>query len=85
MQKAVCCTRCQSIGMERYLRNGSVHLGVLLLAVFIVPGVLYLLWHLSTGHWGCSTCGSRAIVPIEDFDATQTTDEHSLNPEGRMA
>lgn len=85
MEKAVCCTRCQSIGLEKYIRSGSVRMGILLLFFFVVPGVLYLLWHLGTGNWGCSTCGSRAIVPIEDFDATHAIEGNSMNPEERMA
>ncbi len=59
-----------SIGRSsaRYVRSGSVRLGLLLLCLFVVPGVVYLLWHLCEGHWGCSTCGSRRIVPLEDPD-----------------
>jgi hypothetical protein len=68
MMKAVCCTRCQSVGLESYIHSGSVRKGLLLLSLFIVPGVLYFLWYLIEGHKGCSTCGSRRIVPIEDPD-----------------
>lgn len=66
MEQAVCCTRCQSIGLKRYMRSGSVRLGLLLLCLFVVPGVLYFLWYLVEGHWGCSTCGSRSVVPISE-------------------
>lgn len=70
MERAVCCTRCQSIGLERYLRSGSVRLGLLLLLFFVVPGLLYFAWYFLEGHWGCSTCGSPKVVPIEDCVAT---------------
>jgi hypothetical protein len=40
--------------------------GLLLLLLFVVPGVIYFLWYLGEGHWGCSTCGSRKVVPIID-------------------
>lgn len=66
MVKAVCCTRCQSVGLQRYIRSGSVRLGLFLLLLFVVPGVIYFLWYLGEGHWGCSTCGSRKVVPIVD-------------------
>jgi hypothetical protein len=68
VSEAVCCTLCQSIGLKRYVRSGSVKKGLLLLALFIVPGVLYFLWLFLEGHWGCSTCGSRKVVPIVDPD-----------------
>jgi hypothetical protein len=28
--------------------------------------VLYFLWYLFEGHWGCSTCGSRQVVSLVD-------------------
>ena len=40
MVKAVCCTRCQSVGLQRYIRSGSVRLGLFLLLLFVVPGGL---------------------------------------------
>jgi hypothetical protein len=68
VSQAVCCTRCQSVGLKRHMHSGSVKKGLLLLLLFIVPGVLYFLWYLIEGHWGCSTCGSREVVPIVDPD-----------------
>lgn len=64
MQEAVCCTRCQSVGLTRYVRNGSVRMGLLLLCLLIVPGVVYFVWYFATGHWGCSTCGSSQVTPL---------------------
>lgn len=68
MVKAVCCTECQSVGLIRFVHSGSVKLGLMLLCLFVVPGVAYFLWYLCEGHWGCSTCGSREVVPIQDPD-----------------
>ncbi|HUX44226.1 MAG TPA: hypothetical protein VMV57_05705 [Terracidiphilus sp.] len=65
MDEAICCTSCQAVGLKHYMRSGSVRTGLLLLAVFVVPGVLYFAWYLLAGHWGCATCGSRAVVPLE--------------------
>lgn len=68
VSEAVCCTECQSIGLKRYMHSGSVRKGLFLLLLFIVPGVLYFLWYVLEGHWGCSSCGSRRVVPIIDPD-----------------
>ncbi len=68
MSEAVCCTQCQAIGLKRYTHSGSAKKGLLLLALFIVPGLLYFLWYFLEGHWGCSSCGSRHVVPIIDPD-----------------
>ncbi|HEU5351982.1 MAG TPA: hypothetical protein VFU55_10330 [Terracidiphilus sp.] len=63
-EEAVVCTRCQSVGLERYVYSGSVRTGLLLLAVLVIPGVLYFIWYFLEGHWGCSSCGSRAVEPL---------------------
>jgi hypothetical protein len=70
MGKAICCTRCQSVGLEKFVRSGSIRVGLLLLLLFVVPGVLYFLWYLFEGHWGCSTCGSRQVVSLLDPQLT---------------
>lgn len=63
-EEAVVCTRCQSVGLEQYMYSGSLRTGLLLLAVLVIPGVLYFIWYFLEGHWGCSTCGSRNVEPL---------------------
>jgi len=63
-EEAVVCTRCQAVGLEEYMYSGSIRTGLLLLAILVVPGLLYFLWYFLEGHWGCSTCGSRAVEPL---------------------
>jgi hypothetical protein len=64
MSRAVCCERCQSVGLDRYINGASLKLGLLLLLLFVVPGVLYFAWFLLSSHRGCGTCGSRHVVPL---------------------
>lgn len=82
MYEAVCCTRCQSVGLKTYVRSGSPRVGVLLLCLFIVPGLLYFLWHFASGHWGCCTCGSRDVVPLLEREKFHV---HALTAEERLA
>lgn len=63
-ENAVVCTRCQAVGLEQYVHSGSTRTGLLLLAVLVLPGLLYFLWYFLEGHWGCSTCGSRRVEPL---------------------
>jgi hypothetical protein len=64
-ERAVVCTRCQAVGLEQYMHSGSVRKGLLLLAVLVVPGLIYFLWYFLEGHWGCSTCGSRKVEDLK--------------------
>jgi hypothetical protein len=79
MTQAVCCTRCQSVGLDRYVHSGSARLGVLLLFFGVLPGVLYFLWFLVEGHRGCSTCGSRDVVSMEEAAATRLGEPDTSN------
>jgi hypothetical protein len=63
-EEAVVCTQCQAVGLEQYVHSGSIRTGLLLLAVLVIPGVLYFIWYFLEGYWGCSTCGSRAVEPL---------------------
>jgi hypothetical protein len=82
MRKAVCCTRCQSVGLITYMRNGSPRVGLLLLCLFVVPGVLYFLGYFLSGHWGCNTCGSREVVPLLERESFQV---RRMQAEERLA
>jgi hypothetical protein len=48
------------------MHSGTVKKGLFLCLFLLVPGVLYFMWYFLEGHWGCSTCGSRQVVPIVD-------------------
>lgn len=58
------CTRCGNVAEPTQFGRGSNVVCLLLLLVFIVPGIIYLIWMNSTDYWGCPTCGAREIVPL---------------------
>lgn len=84
MSRAVCCTECQSVGLDRYINSASLKLGLLLLVFFVVPGVLYFAWFLVSSHRGCSTCGSRHVVPLSRDAATNPEPVRSIPREARF-
>ena len=84
MSRAVCCTECQSVGLDRYINGASLKLGLLLLLLFIVPGVLYFAWFLVRSHRGCSTCGSRYLVPLVKDAASPVEPVRSIPREARF-
>jgi hypothetical protein len=45
-------------------RKGSLLVFVVLLLFFIIPGLIYAAWGLSSGFMICPKCGSREFVPI---------------------
>lgn len=84
MSRAVCCTECQSVGLDRYINRASMKLGLLLLVLFIVPGVVYFAWFLIKSHRGCSTCGSRNVVQLVQDAASPVEPVRSIPAEARF-
>lgn len=59
------CTQCGSMGDLRKDTRGSIFIEIILWLCFIVPGLVYSIWRLTTRRWVCHTCGSAALVPVD--------------------
>lgn len=56
------CPNCGVIGQPKKITKGSFGMEVVLWLCFIVPGVLYSLWRLSSRHEGCRSCGQAGVI-----------------------
>lgn len=45
--------------------SGSIVIEVILWICFIVPGLIYSIWRLTTRRQVCSSCGSETIIPVD--------------------
>lgn len=45
--------------------KGSIWIELFLWLMFIVPGVIYSLWRLSTREKVCPACGAPNMVPLD--------------------
>lgn len=57
------CTACGHEGDTTTTTKGSMLIELVLWLAFIVPGLVYSLWRVSSRHKTCSACGSSALVP----------------------
>lgn len=57
------CLTCGHEGRSAKVTRGSFLIEVVLWLCFIVPGLIYSLWRLSTRHEVCGNCGAATIVP----------------------
>lgn len=57
------CTVCHHQGQAKQRTSGSMGIELVLYLFFIVPGLIYSLWRLSTRKWVCASCGAEALVP----------------------
>lgn len=65
MAQQVICAQCQSIVKPRSDTKGSCLVEGALWLLFIVPGLIYSLWRLSSKAKACPVCGGTELVPLD--------------------
>lgn len=65
MSDEMVCTRCGTTGYPVTLTKGSIFLEIVLWLMFLLPGILYSIWRLTTKRKGCAACGADELVPVE--------------------
>lgn len=59
------CMVCGTDAKPKSKTKGSIWIELFLWLMFIVPGVIYSLWRLSTREKVCPACGAPNMVPLE--------------------
>ena len=65
MATQMLCNRCGSVGKPKRRTRGSILIEIVLWICFIVPGVIYSIWRLTTRESVCSKCGSAELLPLD--------------------
>lgn len=60
---AVYCTSCGHEGPAKTVTRGSIAVEIVLWICFLLPGLVYSVWRLSSKYKACTSCGSRTLVP----------------------
>lgn len=63
MAQQLVCTACGTKGVPRRTTPGSFLIELFLWCCFLVPGLIYSLWRLSSRKAVCSACGGAQLVP----------------------
>lgn len=60
------CAQCGSVGAPRKVAPGSFLVELALWICFILPGLIYSLWRVSSKRPTCRACGAiRTMVPLQ--------------------
>jgi hypothetical protein len=79
---SIICTNCGHTGNPTKHTRGSFLIELVLWLTFIVPGLIYSLWRLTTKERVCRKCGSSNLVPadtprgrklMEEFSTTEAS------------
>lgn len=58
------CKDCGSVAEPKTATRGSMGMEVILWLCFLVPGLIYSVWRLTSKHDVCAACGSENLVPL---------------------
>jgi len=64
MSNKYICIDCHAQMVPLNIAPGSFFLEVLLWLFFLVPGIIYSLWRLTSKHKACSVCRGKRLVPL---------------------
>ena len=59
------CTTCGHRGTSAIITKGSIWIEVVLWLCFIVPGLIYSIWRMTSRREACQVCGSSTLVPVD--------------------
>jgi hypothetical protein len=58
------CTNCGHTGDTERITKGSMGIELILWLCFIIPGLIYSVWRLSSRHDACPVCGNAKMIPM---------------------
>ena len=74
------CTACGSRKGTKTVTRGSIGVELLLWLCFLVPGLIYSIWRLTTRHEACRMCESTQLVPISTPAGRALADKYQQEP-----
>jgi hypothetical protein len=58
------CPNCGTQGKPKTYTRGSILIEIVLWICFIIPGLIYSLWRLSSRQKVCATCKQPSMIPL---------------------
>lgn len=57
------CKQCGHVGPSKRVTKGNIGIEIILWLCFIIPGVIYSIWRLSSRYDACTSCGAKELIP----------------------
>jgi hypothetical protein len=58
------CAACGTVGNVKRVTRGSILIEIVLWLCFLLPGLIYSIWRLTTRHTACGACGGAQLLPL---------------------
>lgn len=59
------CTVCGEAGSTKTVTAGSILIEIVLWMCFLIPGLIYSIWRLTTRRKVCRSCGAAQLVRVD--------------------
>lgn len=58
------CAACGTVGQPKSETRGSILIEIVLWLCFLIPGLIYSIWRLTTRRPVCRACGGHELLPL---------------------
>jgi len=88
MSKLIC-SNCGTVGSPKTITKGNIFIEIILWLCFLVPGIIYSIWRLTTRIEACASCGAENMVPLNSpmgkklQNSNLKNNNNNVNPESR--
>lgn len=59
------CMTCGTDAPPKQIVKGHILIELILWLCFLVPGLIYSIWRMSSKYEACSACGAATLVPLD--------------------
>lgn len=80
MEKRSVCTACGYVGKPKKIIKGNFLMEVILWLFFLIPGLIYSIWRLSTKHTACPNCKQSTMIPTDSPIGQKLTADFPIAP-----
>lgn len=63
-QPQMICPTCGTTGQPRIETKGSIAIEIILWLCFVIPGLIYSIWRLSSKYPACPACGAAGMIGV---------------------
>ena len=75
-KNACICPNCGSIGKPKNVTRGSIFIEIVLWLAFLIPGLIYSIWRLTTRHKACQKCLASNPIPLDSPRGRKLLEEY---------
>lgn len=59
------CPHCGTRANPKQITRGSLLIEIVLWLCFLIPGLIYSIWRLTTRYTACPACGAAGMIPVD--------------------